>query len=252
MGRYDKIKVYNNGSFVQPNRIRVYNNGWQDLGTNDSDSTKTLKVRNGNSFSRATLNKKTTTTVTDRWATGNFKILPANGYNSWPENGQPFKFSIDSIEKTTNSSQVRIFHFWTNNSGSYINIVWDTDGYIRAHFSYNGSDRVTTSAVAYGANTRISFSLETYNNNGVARCGMTVNGNWSGGNAVSSISYYNADNLVGDDNLKLRGTLKVSGYDSSGGAHSVNINMNTASGSNGSTYQNVNHHESTTTTITWE
>ena len=45
MGRYDKIKVYNNGSFVQPKRIRVWNNGsWLDLGSNDSDNKRSLYV----------------------------------------------------------------------------------------------------------------------------------------------------------------------------------------------------------------
>lgn len=251
MGRYDKIKVYNNNAWRAPNRIRVYQNGWQDLGTNDSDSTKTLKVRYNNAFRRVTLNKKTTTTVTDRWATGNFKVLPANGYNSWPDNGRPFSFSIDSMEKTTSGAQVRIFNFWTSASGSYINIVWDTDGYIRAYFAYNGNVRTITSAVSYGANTRISFSLATRNNTYGAYCDMYVNGNWSGG-YVNSLSYGSADNLVGDGNLKLRGALRVSGYDSGGGAHSVAIDMNTASGSNGSTYQDVPHHETTTTTVTWE
>lgn len=252
MGRYDKIKVYNNGSWKTPNRIRVYNNGWQDLGTNDSSNTQALYVRHDNKFKRATLNKKTTTTITDKWAVGGFTVLPENGFNTWPENGRPFKFSIDSMKKTTNDGQVNIFHFWTNNSGSYIKIVWDTDGYVRAHFGYAGSgEKVVTSAVPVYANQVASLSLETYKNTYGAYCGMTLNGNWSGG-YVNSISYNNASNAVGDGNIQFRGNLRVSGYDSNGGAHSVAFNTSDAATGSTSQYRNLTHQQTSATTVTWE
>lgn len=252
MGRYDKIKVYNNGSWHTPNRIRVYKNGWQDLGTNDSSNTKTLYVRHNNRFRRATLNKKTTTTVTDKWALGGFTALPENGFNSWPDNGRPFKFSIDSMKKTTNSAQVRIFHFWTNVAGSYINIVWDTDGYVRAHFGYAGyAEKVVTSAVPVYANQAVGLSLETYNNTYGAYCGMSLNGNWSGG-YVNSISYGSASNAVGDGNIQFRGNLKISGYDSGGGAHSIAFNASDAATGTTSQYRNLTHQQTSVTTTTWE
>lgn len=251
MGRYDKIKVYNNGSWHTPNRIRVYKNGWQDLGTNDSSNTKTLYVRHNNQFRRATLNKKTTTTITDKWAVGGFTALPENGFNSWPDKGRPFKFSIDSMKKTTNGSQVRIFHFWTSASGSYIKIVWDTDGYVRAHFSYAGAERTVTSSNAIGANQAVSFSIETWNNTYGAYATMYLNGVWAGG-YVNSISYGSASNYVGDGNIQFRGNLKISGYDSGGGAHSISFNASDAATGSTSQYRSLTHQQTSVTTTTWE
>lgn len=63
MGRYDKIKVYDNG-WKQPSRIRIYKKGtgWVDFGANDSDNKSDINVykKSSNDFVRATLNKKVT------------------------------------------------------------------------------------------------------------------------------------------------------------------------------------------------
>jgi hypothetical protein len=60
MGRYDKIKVYDNG-WKQPSRIRVMKNGsWVDFGTNTSSNNKTINVKKSSGFVRATLNRKDT------------------------------------------------------------------------------------------------------------------------------------------------------------------------------------------------
>ena len=63
MGRYDKIRVYDNG-WKQPSRIRVYKKGvgWVDFGANNSDNNKDINVykKSSNNFIRATLNKKVT------------------------------------------------------------------------------------------------------------------------------------------------------------------------------------------------
>ena len=61
MGRYDKIRVYDNG-WKQPSRIRVYKKdvGWVDFGDNNSDNNKDINVykKSSNNFIRDTLNKK--------------------------------------------------------------------------------------------------------------------------------------------------------------------------------------------------
>ena len=60
MGRYDKIRVYDNG-WKQPSRIRVMKNGsWVDLGDNDSTNNTDFNVYklSSSKFVRATLNKK--------------------------------------------------------------------------------------------------------------------------------------------------------------------------------------------------
>ena len=72
MGRYDKIRVYNGSSWVQPSRMYVWNgSSWVDYGANDSDNTRSLYTYNGSSWSRRTLNKvvrQTSTNYTfDTW-----------------------------------------------------------------------------------------------------------------------------------------------------------------------------------------
>ena len=61
MGRYDKIRVYNNG-WKQPSRIRIYKKGtgWVDFGTNTSSNNNTINVKKSSGFVRATLNRKDT------------------------------------------------------------------------------------------------------------------------------------------------------------------------------------------------
>jgi hypothetical protein len=79
MGRYDKIKVYNNGAFVQPKRIRVRRNGaWLDLGSNDSDIKRSLYVYKNGVKTRATLNKTITNYVGDTYREGGETILNGN------------------------------------------------------------------------------------------------------------------------------------------------------------------------------
>ena len=63
MGRYDKIKVYDNG-WKQPSRIRIFKKGtgWVDFGMDDSDNKSDINVykKSSNDFVRATLNKRVT------------------------------------------------------------------------------------------------------------------------------------------------------------------------------------------------
>ena len=60
-GRYDsRLKVYKNGNWYNAKRVRVYKNGWVDLGTDQSDNTKSLYVRKGSSYIRVTRNKNVT------------------------------------------------------------------------------------------------------------------------------------------------------------------------------------------------
>ena len=61
MGRYDKIRVYNGSSWVQPSRMYVWNgSSWVDYGTNDSDNTRSAYGWNGSSWVRFTRNRTIT------------------------------------------------------------------------------------------------------------------------------------------------------------------------------------------------
>ena len=75
MGRYDKIRVFKDGSWRQPSRIYVRKNGgWLDLGTNDSNITTPLNVRKNGAFVRATLNKNVYTVNGDSYVKNQFKL----------------------------------------------------------------------------------------------------------------------------------------------------------------------------------
>lgn len=82
MGRYDKIKVYNGSEFKQPKRIRAYDGkSFIDLGTNDSDFTRSLYVVDANkAIKRITLNKKIITHTGTRYRVGPVTVSPSNGY----------------------------------------------------------------------------------------------------------------------------------------------------------------------------
>lgn len=254
MGRYDKIKVYNNNAWRAPSKIRVYQNGWQDLGDSNSSNTQTLYVQHNNEFKRATLNKKTTTRVTDSWATGGFSVLPLNGYNSRPDAGYKFAFSIDNM-RHTNGVDSNIFTAHNDDWSSYIQITWLSDGRVRFKTCYNKTTRETISNNAVGLNQSVGFACETYMDNGVARQALSFNGVWSGGQSTSMMSHGSFPNTVGDGNIQFRGTMRVRGSSYVNGTISPNyreFNTSSANGSDGYNYSGVTHHENPTTTVTWE
>ena len=171
MGRYDKIKVYSSGAWHTPSRIRVYQNGWQDLGTFDSYNTKTMKVRSGSSFQRCTLNRRDQTVVTDRYAKGRFNLLPSSGYCRCSKSSNAGNYNWyfrATVEKTTDTDQY-LFYCGTggspNSPGShYARITWLANGKIRVESCYNGSVSSMTSSNAVMKDTQVY--LNVYSNKG--------------------------------------------------------------------------------------
>jgi len=259
MGRYDNIKVYNNDSWVQPNQIRVYNNGWQDLGTNDSYNTKSLQVRKGNEFKRATLNRRDEEVVTDRWANGRFKLLPANRYCRCPDNSdhtlQYNWYFRTTVEKTTDNAQY-LFYCGTGGSpespgNNYIRVTWQADGKIKVDGRYNGGTvGSVTSSNAVGKNTQVY--LNVYSNKGSYKCTIDFNGTTTSGNIYSSFMFNNSTTTVGDTYTKIRNNLAAAGVDGSGNTGSCSFNASTVSGTDNSQYKEVTHRESTRTDTYWE
>lgn len=249
MGRYDKIKVYSGGTWKTPTYCRVYNNGvWADLGADTSANTKSLYVRKGSSWVRATLNRQTQTVITDRWLAGSFNLLPANGYNFCPSYSSGWNWYFRAtIRKTTSDSQ-RVF--WFGTGSNYVSIYWNANGTITATVSYSGTGaRSVTSSNAVGANQDVY--LNVYANKGSTVLYINFNGVTTSGNVYNNILYNNASNAVGDTYMQFRGNISVGGVDGSGGTHSVSFDAGYASGSDGWQYQNANHRETSTTQTIW-
>jgi len=257
MGRYDKIKVYSGGSWHIPSRIRVYNNGWQDLGTSTSYSTKTLSVRNGSSFSRATLNRRDQVVVTDRWVNGRFNLLPGSGYcrcsNSTSSGTYDWYFR-GTVEKTTDSAQ---YLFYCGTGGSpenpgqqYVRITWLSDGKIRMECCYNGNVASVTSSNSVGANQQVY--LNVYSNKGSYTTYIVFNGVTTSASVGRTFRYNNCTTTVGDTYTKLRNNLSAAGVDGSGNTYSCSFDASYISGTDNYRYANADHRESTRTDVYYE
>lgn len=258
MGRYDKIKVYHNGTWKTPTQCRVYANGaWQDLGTATSYNTKSMYVRKNGSSVRATLNRRDQVVVTDRWAEGRFYLLPASGYCRCSQSSGAGAYNWyfrAYVEKTTNCDQY-LFYCGTGGNPSspgqhYVRVTWLSDGRIRVDASYSGTVRTMYSSNAVGANTNVY--LNVYSNAGSYSCTIDFNGVTTTASVGTSFRYNGSTTTVGDTYTKIRGTLSAAGVDGSGYTHSCSFNAATASGSDGSQYSGVTHRESTRTDVYYE
>lgn len=134
MGRYDKIKVYNGTEFVKPNRIRVFDGEvWQDLGVDNSNFTKSIRVQHEGTFKRITLNKQINTIEGDKYRDGEFTAQPYNGYCFCPISTKAGKYSFSlelNIKRGTSGSK-NIFKSWgIYMSSNYIYITLNSDNTI--------------------------------------------------------------------------------------------------------------------------
>lgn len=250
MGRYDKIKVYHNGTWKTPTYCRVYRNGsWLDLGSDTSYNTKSLYTYKNNNYVRATLNRQDVTTVTDRWIQGSFSLLPANGFCCCPKSDSPGNFNWyfkATIKKTTDTEQ-NVFRCGVTNS--YVQIKWLADGRIRVTLSWSGNPKTLTSSNSVMAGN--SVYLDVHWNKGSYTCYINFNGVTTTGNVTSAFAVSNSTNTVGDTNMQFRSTLSCSGIKYLNNIIAVSFNADTASGSDNSQYTGVNHQEATTTTTNY-
>ena len=152
MGRYDKIKVYKNGSFVQPKRVRVWNNGsWLDLGDNDSTNTRSLYVYKNGSKKRATLNKTTHYHAGTSYRHGSVEVLGGNTCFSPNSSYANTEFLFTAYIRRTNSGSKNIFKMYgrATPNKDYFYIRLNDNGTItigvNTQFSSYGESSVTTS-----------------------------------------------------------------------------------------------------------
>lgn len=257
MGRYDKIKVYNGSSWVTPSRIRTYRNGsWLDFGANnDTAATRILRVCKNSNFVTCTKHAVVNPPVSTNYRIrGSFSLNPTAGYCFRPmKSAWYFKGYIRKIS----SGEKNIFYHGTgspsNKAGTYISIVWNSDGTITVSGRYNsGTVRSVTTSNAVGTDNTVYLSVSAPKiSSGYATVTVSFNGVQTSFVNYSEFSVSNTSNQVGDSGVEFYNTLEVKGWAYSGSSNSVSINCTTASGST-SEYNNVTSvHDETPGSTSW-
>ena len=255
MGRYDKLRVYDGTNWVQPTRVRYYqNSAWQDLGLNDSDNTRSIYMyTDATHKSRVTLNKHTTTIIEDNCVAGDgFNLLPVNGYCFCPKysSSADYTFTFECTIRKVSSGDKNIF--WTGNgNNNWFEIVWQNDGRIRvSNRTTYGTGNVETliSSNAVGENTWVHLKVQQYANS--TSMAIVFNGVTTTGNKYQTFVVSNATNKVGQTGIQFKDNLLVQGSQWQYYSNTANLDMNTIEG-NGGQYQNVTRGGTPTTVVTW-
>lgn len=257
MGRYDKIRVYHDGSWKQPKRMYVYNNGtWVDFGTNNSSNTRSVNVRYGNDWHRVTLNRKDTTKERGEfYAQGRFYIYPENAFCYWPDKTNwGFYMNVRKVEA---GDKILFYTYSTyGDVHPYFKIVWRNDGHIEVSNKYSASGTYYSivSKNAYPLNEWISINV--YAIKPTRSVTLEIIGRndsqyvYMGG--AFGISTANA--YIGDSGLHYRDGFTVYGASYSGASGKVEFNFNDRPGkyAAGSNYSMISYNEKETyTETTW-
>lgn len=247
MGRYDKIRVYDGSTWKQPTQIRIYQNGtWIDLGANDSAITKSLSVRKGNNFVRATLNKSTEVIQGETYTYGKDFVLTEGIRYCYEKSLGDWIFKA-TIKKTDNGSK-NVYYLGSTNS--YIYITWNANGTVTVTNYYkdysNPYTITTTNAVTAGA----WVDLEVKSAKGSANATITFNGVKTTGPLYGIWYNVSVKYKIGDDGLYFKGNMTLKGRDYNKGYCSKVINMSSATDvANNCSGATV--HTDTSTTVTW-
>lgn len=250
MGRYDKIKVYNGSAWVKPTHLRIYNgSSYTDLGKDDSDNKTPLHVYDANgNLQRVTLNKKINTVAGEKYTSGAWNMLPIDGYN-WNWTGAAM--AIECMIRRTDNSDKRVFY--VGKPGYFLEVYWLADGRIRINSqygdgtvnSYYSSNYIkTTNSWTY---LYIYTGQQSSGGKGTVNWGGTITNIWTNAFEVSGTT-----NVVGSSGLHFKSTFTCQGRKYNFGVTYFSKNMETISGTDGSTYQNVNHVDTSYETTTWE
>lgn len=250
MGRYDKIKVYNGSKFVNISRLRVHNGTkFVDFGTADSANTASLYVYDKNkNLVRVTLNKQIVTVPGESYANGPWNLIPHNGYCFNPGGGT---FTLEgTIRKTRSDTDLRLFYIGTG--GNFFEVWWLADGRLRittsTTFGGGGSETVYSSN-SVGQDQWVSFAIHqaygTYNTE------IWFNGVYTGAKLYSMFEVTGAYNVVGSDGIQFAGPFRCQGRRYGQGNTYFENNLSNISGTDGSTYENVNHVSTSVTEERW-
>lgn len=249
MGRYDNIKIYYNNAWRNPNEIYVFQDQWTpaSFGRYDSDNTRPLYVYDGEDYKRITLNRSVETVVTDSWIEGAFNLLPAAGF-CWCPNGawKYYNWYFRATIKKTTLGNKRVFYCGDNATG-YIAIYWQADGTIKV-------DTYKTELISVTTSNSVGLNTEAYLNVYSNARDNTIYIEWndvtSSGTSTQSF-IVNGTNTVGSAGLQFRDTISVAGVGPGDSTYTISFDADTASGSDGNQYTNVNHQETTNTVVRW-
>lgn len=252
MGRYDKIRVWNGSSWIQPSQMRIWNgSGWTDLGANDSSNTTSFNVWNGSSWVRKTLNRQVnygdkewyvSSSGSGGWMAA--ADIGANVNQNW------FNFYFYCLKDYDNDKWVA--YYGDDNYGW--KLLWLADGRLRWNTCF---EKGTT--YSYTSNYRKSYTWSVAN---AYRNGGSGNGTLNFGGTTTSINCgwrHQAwrDLVVGGWGMAYRDCIRIYGI-TSGGAYSDTYsyinNLTVGSGKaqqTGVLRVNANNTISQDTSISW-
>lgn len=261
MGRYDKIKVYHNGSWKTPTYCKIYYAGtWKDLGADTSFNTNSGYVYTGSTYKRFTLNRHDYERQIADYVTGSFKLKPANGFCYQPSSSQSgtgqgtrydffFRATVTKLEAGTK----QVFKSWYDDGWKFV-IEWLDNGklQITTRWNWKTTYSFTTSNAVTDLNTPVYINV--YANKSSSHPATCWAEFGPVGNTTKTANYrmygtwrhQGAKNQVGSAGLKFTGTLSCKGVDINGTVRTKTINMDTAEGS-GSDYEGITRYVETET-----
>lgn len=219
MGRYDRIEVFDGYSYRKPQEIQVWDGyRYVSLGNDQSYNTQHIYAHTGGgSYPRVTLQREDYVIPGEVYSYGTLKLMPKSnaGWNPHSNTAPAHLFECD-IMKTTNGA-VNILN--SNNGARWkcaLIITWNENGtisfYTRSMYHRSGNNPVTiTTSNAVGANqwAHLKISAPKGVNSSAWQVTIEFNGVVTKGTTYNTWTVANADNVMGDPNLRWRGTANI-------------------------------------------
>lgn len=222
-GRYDdRLKVYKDNAWHNAKRVRVYKNGWVDLGDDQSSNTKSLYVyKNGNRIriTRDRHDEQKSRTVGAGYHQGSWNITTRQQYCFNNTGGATnTKFYARFNVKAKAGTAVRLFEYrsayFGDNCKIYAGIrsngkVW----YRLTDYQWSGRywDHETTAAITMGYDAATWQTIEFIGDVGTNTLYVKVNGVSQGFPRHSAWESNSNNAYVGDSNLRIatNNTFKI-------------------------------------------
>lgn len=257
MGRYNNIRVYSGGAWKKPSRMYVYDGTtkkWIDFGTNTSTNTTSFNVRDGNSWKRATLNRKDIQKERGEfYAYGAFDLYPDSGFCYNPKSAA-WGFYMEVRKTTAGGKNICAIRNKNGDATPYLYIEWLEDGRIHVRNKFTGYSEVTlTTNKSYGLNQWIR--INAYAAKGTTKFILEIKDHETV-EAYLSGCFQNTGSLttIGASGLNYRNGFKCYGIDYYSKVHMVEFSFNDRPAKSGGTdyCSQISYNEKETyTETTW-